>query len=232
MTRRSLTFRVILATIFGVGLVCATAWFAMRRYDASANPAAASARGMVRVAGGQHLVGALIPAAGDLKARWLTMPSFAIARFPVTTQQLIGYSRHSSAFGWRPTAAQYASAVPFELAEAFCKHLHAALPTESQWDYAVRGGDGRTYPWGNGAPAATVNDIGPFGVAAAVTHGGEWVRRPLRATAPGKAIVRGAPPKGSHLAGRVNDRSETFTGTRPRRDVGFRCAAFQVSGPQ
>ena len=124
-------------------------------------------------------------------------------------------------------------AVSFADAAAYCRSKAARLPTEDEWEYAARGPERRTFPWGEDvAPAATPPGVlaprvsdGPAGGLGARYRGlsgnvWQWVDT----TVARRKVLKG----GSWLEPNpANKRSATRRYELPQRadeDSGFRCA--------
>jgi formylglycine-generating enzyme required for sulfatase activity len=65
--------------------------------------------------------------------------------------------------------------VDWRQSSAYCAFVKKRLPSEEEWEYAARGSDGRTFPWGNEAPdAKRLNACAGECVAWAKTQGLTW----------------------------------------------------------
>ena len=117
----------------------------------------AAPRGMVYVAGGQVTLGSLV-AVDENPVHTAVVAPFFIDIAPVTCSD---YARFVSATGhrapkdWRdgrmvPSRADHPVVwLSWSDAAAYAEWAGKRLPTESEWELAARGTDGRQYPWGD-----------------------------------------------------------------------------------
>ena len=96
---------------------------------------------------------------GNDKQR-LSLSAFYMDKFEVSTAQ---YAKFMAATGAKepkywPTSGLVSHdqkpvvGVSWSEADAYCRYYHKRLPTEQEWEKAMRGTDGRIYPWGNEEP--------------------------------------------------------------------------------
>ncbi len=138
-----------------------------------------------------------------------TVSCFFMARFPITNAQYEVFDpehrskRTATANDFHPVV--YVSS---RQAEKFCQWFSARegrkyrLPTEAEWEYAARGTDGRTFPWGERL------DAGHYANFADVNTSFPWrdtnINDGYAETAPVGSYPRGASPFGiEEMAGNV-----------------------------
>ena len=161
---------------------------------------------MVAIPAGPFIRGTDHGGLDEQPQRIIILDTFAIDRYEVTNFQ---YQQFVAATGHRKSAppSRYAKNmskmdginqpvvyVSWEDAEAYCRWKGKRLPTEAEWEKAMRGSDGRLWPWGNveqpnGANWARVQDghevsavVGsvltdksPYGVMDGAGNVMEWV---------------------------------------------------------
>ena len=78
------------------------------------------------------------------------LDSFWIDQMEVTIGQFAALSGQAKHGPYRAERDHPMEQISWIEAQAFCESRGAHLPTEVEWEYAARGPDSLTYPWGNG----------------------------------------------------------------------------------
>lgn len=120
-------------------------------------------------------------------AHEVTVSSFWIQEHEVTNAEFRRFDpTHRSVSGPDSHPVVY---VQWREAMAYAESLGGSLPTEAQWEYAARGKEGRTYPWGEASPTCEL---------------AHYADCEPRGTVPVMSLPAGATPDGIHnLAGNV-----------------------------
>lgn len=182
--------------------------------------------------------------------------SFRISKYPVTNRQFkafveaTGYRPEGS---WSPPRGDYPEGddspgshpvtnVTFFDAKAFCRWAGCRLPSETEWEKAARGTDGRKYPWGNEwDPGRCNNDssgttpvdryeragnVSPYGAVDMVGNVLEWVdgnttRRP------GAVLLKGG--AWTNYASMTNQPFDCVRHTSESPESSYRGFGFRVA---
>jgi formylglycine-generating enzyme required for sulfatase activity len=129
--------------------------------DAQEEKATAAPEGMIFVPAGSFTMGAQHGGEEDERpTHKVTLAGFFLDRTPVTNEAYAACVKATAcaALGWRDPKytppLHPANTATWDEAKAFCKWRSARLPTEAEYERAMRGDDDRMYAWGNDPPTS------------------------------------------------------------------------------
>jgi len=167
----------------------------------------------VHVDAGELRLGAPKPPDGAQRPAAIPVPPFNIMAYEVTVGDFQNWCRGEgkgeACSGWKgaekwQNAKHPVVGITWTEASAFCTSWDGRLPTESEWELAARGPEGRTYPWGNEWAAGHANycDLGCDSPYLPSTYEDDGTPQ----TAPVDSFAEGATSDGiRNLAGNVSE---------------------------
>ena len=142
---------------------------------------------MIEIPAGSFTMGSDDGDPEDSPAHEVDLPAFEMDKFEVTNAdyaafaKVTGYVTYAEQQGFRSWRDEGGTGednhpvvvVTWDDATAYCEWLGKRLPTEAEWEKAVRGTDGRVFPWGNewDPNKANVKERGLRGTAAVGSFG-------------------------------------------------------------
>jgi formylglycine-generating enzyme len=127
---------------------------------------------MVQIPAGEFILGSDQGGFNEKPAHVANLGTYWIDRYEVTYQQYMEFveatghrqpgppSRYARKLEALRGLHQPVSYVSWSDANEYCRWKGKRLPTEKEWEKAIRGTDGRTWPWGEGLPGHPANFAG------------------------------------------------------------------------